>query len=185
MSRHALRMLVAALAVTGALGCEGPKNEGKAGSFRVESRLPSEGSALGSGNLTVATERAVEGIIHAAHFQPHADGGTVVVMDRVENLTSDPSADFQIYLARIRALLNQSGGHHGLLFVETRSKAEAIRRREGYPNEASFRQMPDYALTATFHDMPRGSTNYHLLTFQMVDLNDDVIVWEGHYEVKL
>ena len=47
--------------------------------------------------------------------------------------------------------------------------------------------------TAEFFDMPRGGTNYYLISFQLVQLRDaaggpdegaGVIVWEGDYEVK-
>ena len=75
-------------------GCEGPQNQGQAKSYRIESRLPSEGTALGSGDLTTATEHAVEGIISSAHFERNEGGATVIVMDRVENKTSDRSADY-------------------------------------------------------------------------------------------
>lgn len=161
-----------------------PKNEGQPKGYRPESRLPSEGSALGSGDLLVASERAVVGISDVPEIK-QAGMQTVIVMDRVENKTSDPSASYDIYLARIRALLNQSGARRNLIFVETRAKAEDIKAREGIPVTQSARQRPRYALTATFYDMPRGGTNFHLLTFQLMDLTNDIIAWEGSYEVKL
>lgn len=77
------------------------------------------------------------------------------------------------------------GSDQGLVFVETRAKADAIREREGYPAGSSHRAVPQYALTATFYDLPSGRTNYHLLTFQMVDFRGGLLIWEGYHEVKL
>lgn len=162
-----------------------PKNQGRAKSHRIESRLPSEGSQIGSADLVTATDKAVAGIANVPQVRQDAGGPTFIVMDRVENQTSDPSANFQIYLARIRALLNQSGARQNLAFVETRSKAEGVLAREGIPADQSARTRPKYALTGTFYDMPRGGTNYYLLTFQLMDLGNAQVVWEDSYEVKL
>ncbi|MEX2673711.1 MAG: hypothetical protein WD294_16545 [Phycisphaeraceae bacterium] len=181
--------LTAALALAsvfmGAIGCSTtPRDEGTPKSHRLESRLPSEGSQLGSGDLVVASQQAVAGIADVPEIKD-APERTIIVMDRVGNETSDRTANFQIYLARIRANLNQSGARHNLAFVETRSRAEQIKQREGIPAGEASRTRPNYALTGVFYDMPRGRTNYYLLTFQLVDLTDDIVIWEDSYEVKL
>jgi hypothetical protein len=179
-------MAVAAAAGLAAVsGCEtAPKNEGRAKSYRIESRLPDEAPELGSADLVVASDRAVEQIARTIGPRPSGEP-TIIVMDRVENSTSDPTANFQIYLARIRANLNQSGARRNLAFVETRQKADAIKEREGVDPVEHARTRPQFALTGTFYDLPRGGTNYYLLTFQMMDLGNDLVVWEGTYEVKL
>lgn len=176
----ALALTLAALTI---VGCA-PRNQGAQRSVRIESRDPADGPNLGSADLVAASEKAVAGIANVPEIK-QAGGRTVVVMDQVENKTSDPSASFQIYLARIRALLNQSGAQRDLTFVETRTKAEAIKKREGIPTTESARLRPEYALTGTFYDLPRARTDYYLLTFQLIDLSNDVVVWEGSYEVKL
>ena len=180
------RWMVAAAAMSViAMGCEtAPKNEGRAKSYRIEARTPGEGPELGSADLVVASDRAVEQIARTIGPMPSGEP-TIIVMDRVENATSDPTANFQIYLARIRASLNQSGARRNLAFVETRQKADAIKQREGVDPADHARTRPRFALTGTFYDMPRGVSNYYLLTFQMVDLGNDLVVWEGTYEVKL
>ena len=161
-----------------------PKNEGRAKSYRIESRVPSEGSQMGSADLVVATDKAVAGIANVPQVRSDMPP-TYIVMDRVENQTSDPSANFQIYLARIRASLNQSGARQNLAFVEGRSKAEGVLAREGIPADQTARTRPRFALTGTFYDMPRGGTNYYLLTFQLMDLGNAQVIWEDSYEVKL
>ena len=50
---------------------------------------------------------------------------------------------------------------------------------------ADTRKRPRYALTGTFYDMPRGTTNFYLLTFQLVDIASGELIWEKPYEVKL
>lgn len=167
------------------VGCDTtPRNEGRNDSSRIDSRKPSEGTQLGSQDLTTASELAVTGIANLPAIKS-AEGRTVIVMDRVANRTSDPSENFQIYLARIRAHLNQSGAKHDLVFVETRTVAEDIKAREGIAAGPQNRTPPRYALAGTFYDMPRGRTNYYLLTFQLVDLRSDELTWEDSYEVKL
>jgi PBP1b-binding outer membrane lipoprotein LpoB len=174
-----LTLSLAALLI---VGCA-PKNEGIEHGTRVERRA-GDGYGLASADLTQATDQAVAGIANVPGIR-RADGRTVIVMDQVENRTSDASADFQIFLARIRASLNNSGATKALVFVETRHKSEQIKAREGYPAKATARTLPTYALTASFYDLPRGAKNYYLLTFQLVDLTNDLIAWEGSYEVKL
>lgn len=167
------------------VGCDTtPRNEGRKDTPRIDSRQAGEGTRLGSQDLTVASEKAVVGIANLPAIKS-AEGRTVIVMDRVANRTSDPSQNFQIYLARIRALLNQSGAKHDLVFVETRTVAEDIKAREGIAAGPQNRTPPRYALAGTFYDLPRARTNYHLLTFQLVDLTSDEITWEDQYEVKL
>lgn len=177
-------LLASAVLTVGLIGCTTPRDEGTPKSHRLESRLPSEGTRLGSADLVVASQQAVEGIADVPEIR-EAEGRTIIVMDRVGNETSDRSTNFQIYLARIRANLNQSGAGHDLAFVETRTRAEQIKQREGIPEGEASRNRPNYALTGVFYDMPRGGTNYYLLTFQLVDLSDDIVIWEDSYEVKL
>lgn len=181
MTRYAL----AAVCLFTLSACDAtPKNEGAARSYRLETRDSPRSSQLGSADLVVASDKTVAAIADVPEIK-QAGGRTVIVMDRVENQTSDPSANFQVYLARIRAALNNSGAKRDLVFVETRSKAESIKQREGIPVESSARTRPQYALTGTFYDMPRATSNYYLLTFQLVDLTNDIVTWEGSYEVKL
>ena len=184
MSKRLVILSGLGLAAAVAVGCDiTPKNEGVPKSERIESRGHDEGAELGSADLLVASDEATAGIAAVPEIGKGAQGRTVIVMDRVDNKTSDPSANFQIYLARIRATLNQSGAKRNLVFVENRAKTEGIKDREGITESA--RTKPRFALTGTFYDMPRARTNYHLLTFELVDLTNDQVVWEGKYEVKL
>lgn len=174
--------LALALVATVVVGCA-PKNEGVKREERIERRV-GEGGQLGSADLAAATDRMIASLARVPTIRDN-DKRTVIVLDRVENQTSMPNKEYQIFLARLRSMMNQSGLREGIVFVEDRQKAERIKQREGYPAEASQRTMPEYAISATFYDMPRGPSNYYLLTFQLFDLSNDQLEWEDSYEVKL
>lgn len=164
------------------LGCA-PKNEGVKREERIERRV-GEGAQLGSADLAAATDKMIASIARVPEIRDR-ENKTVIVLDRVENRTSMPAEQYQIFLARLRAMMNQSGLRQDIVFIENRDKAERIKRAEDYPTDESARTMPSHAISATFYDMPRGPSNYYLLTFQLFDLSNDQIVWEDSYEVKL
>lgn len=165
------------------VGCDTtPRNQGAGKSYRIESRLPDEGNRLGSADLVVATEQMAAAIAGVPQIRGD-EGRTIIVMDRIENKTSMPTADFEIFLARVRVLLNKSGMKRNIAFVENRNIAEGVKIREGIGETSRTR--PRYVLKGIFYDLPRGSSNYHLLTYQLMDIENDILVWEDQYEVKL
>lgn len=121
----------------------------------------------------------------------------VIVMSSLQNQTSQPWQNDQIYLARIRALLNQYARDR-ITFVLPPGQLQQLQQQNLAPNnndayEQSSRAaapgpspalVPQYALTGTFYDQPNLSTTYYLCTFQLVNLQTGVITWEGHYEVR-
>ena len=122
----------------------------------------------------------------------------VLSMAQIENRTSSPHQNYQVFLARLRAELNASGVRHGLRFVRNADDMEKFRSREyqGKDPDSSaqaYTSRADYTLTCEIHDFPSGGTNYFLLDFQLVQMRDAVsgpdqgrgaIVWENMYEVK-
>jgi hypothetical protein len=164
-------------------GCA-PKNQGVEHGKRIERRAGDSPGLLGSADLVAATDSAVESIANLPAVQD-APGKTVILMDQVFNRTSDPSADYQVFLARLRAMMNESGLGRDLVFVATRHTAEQIKAREGYPAQASARTMATYALYATVYDMPRSGSNFYYLEFKLVELATDELAWIHKYEVKL
>ena len=50
--------------------------------------------------------------------------------------------------------------------------------------DGQFKSKADYALRGEFYDMPNVGNDYFLLTFQIIDMHDGEIVFEGSYEVK-
>ncbi len=119
----------------------------------------------------------------------------IVVMGSVTNTTSQPWQNDAIYVARIRALLNQYAQDR-MAFVESRQTTLQLQQKQlgggnggfGQSSRAGVPQqglmIPQYVLKGHFYDLPNTATTYHLCTFQLVDLRTGEIVWEGHYEVR-
>jgi hypothetical protein len=163
-------------------GCA-QENRGVDKERRLESRV-GDGTRLGSADLAAATDAMVGSIAQVPAIR-EAGERVVIVLDEVDNKTRMRSQEFDAFLGRLRALLNQSDVRRDLVFVGDRSKTERIKSREGYPVEQSARTLPKYALTGTAYEVRRASRSYYLLTFQMVDLATDIITWEDSYELKL
>lgn len=160
------------------------ENRGATTTAPLDKRLPQERD-LGSKDLVTATDEMVESIANHPEFI-NAPYRVQIVMDQVVNRTTLPARDFDIYLARIRANLNQSGARYNLGFVLPKADIEHLRRKEGLEpaNSSDFASKADYVLRGVFYDAPTSGTNTYLLTFQIVDLHDAQITWEGSYEVK-
>ena len=119
----------------------------------------------------------------------------IIVMGSVTNTTSQPWQNDAIYVARIRAILNQYAQDR-MAFVESRQTTLQLQQnqlgggnggfgqasRAGVPQQGLM--VPQYVLKGHFYDLPNTATTYHLCTFQLVDLRTGEIVWEGHYEVR-
>ncbi|MFG0329540.1 MAG: hypothetical protein ACF8PN_06515 [Phycisphaerales bacterium] len=158
--------------------------------------IPSDvrGPAIGSGRLSSkelvnTTDVMVESIVASLDDLRRDDTGrTVIVMDRLVNRTSDPSEEFDIFIARLRAALNQSGAKYQLTFVEDPRTAEGVRNRvledplkDDYETPGL---RPYYALTGQVFSMNRARENYYEIFFQLLDLDPEApirneIRWEN------
>ena len=117
-----------------------------------------------------------------------------IVVGRIENRTSMPHTNYQVFLERLRAQLMSSGARHGLEFIRDRRFIEHQRDREyGRGAAGEYRSRADYVLTCEVWNMPSGGTQYYLLDYQLVQLRETdtgpdrgpgAIVWENKYEVK-
>ncbi len=117
----------------------------------------------------------------------------IVVMGTIHNQTSTPWQNDQIYLARMRALLNEYA-HDRMAFVLPLANAAALQQKylggqqtamnpaTGQWQNATLR--PQYVLNGTFYDLPNTATTYYLCTFKLVDISTGQIVWENKYEVR-
>ncbi len=120
----------------------------------------------------------------------------VVVMKSIENKTeNEPTRNYDIYVARLKTLLNSSKTRDKIAFVEERQTLERLQGQElGNPDPmedasrtgqpVSQRVKPQYALKGVFYSKYDGRTSYFLCTFQLTDLRTGVQVWEGSYEVR-
>lgn len=167
-------------------GCQNspPEDYGRTTTVPVDQRQSYE-RGLASKDLTAATDDMVRSIAAKPEIRDSPYRVQIVMAD-VVNSTSMPARNYDIYLARIRALLNQTDSRYNLGFVTEKARVEQLRRGEGLDpaGGSSYASKADYALQGEFYDLPNQGSNYYLLTFQIVDLSDGEIYWENSYEVK-
>lgn len=177
-----------------------PQNRGTSG-YRMDptSDSPSELGVMAprSSDLINATDQMARDIARRLDIN-NRNSPPRIFVGEIENRTSAPNADYQVFLVRLRSQLNASGAREGLEFVRESAYIQQQRTREyGGKDPAStamaYQSRADYVLTCEIYDLPRGGTNYFLLSYQLVQLRDaatgpDVgagaIVWENSYEVK-
>ncbi len=203
-SRLAARPLATGLAAASVLllaACETPPQRfGEAGG-RVEPTrdAPSEMGVRSprSTDLVNATDRMAASIANRPDIVDPASPPTIVLGEVENRTTTIAPGDLDIYLVRLRANLNQAFAGRGINFVRERAFVQDARASE-FGNEPGsapqdYRSRADYVLVAQMFDMPRGGTNFYLISFQLVQLRDAAggpdrgagdIAWEGTYEVK-
>ncbi len=173
-----------------------PPNRGQSG-LRIDpshDAPPEIGTGtLRSDDLVQATDRAAQDIASRLDVS-NAENPPVIFVGTVENQTSMPQEDWQVFLVRLRGLLSSSSTdtRHGLRFVRERSFIEQQRQRE-YGTAEGYESQADYVLTCQVHDLPTRGAQYYLLSFQLVQLREarsgpnlgpGATVWEDMYEVK-
>ena len=179
-----------------------PRNRGSAGG-RIDptADAPSEygSQSLRSQDLITATNRMAQDIAQRLDISNRQSPPKIFVGE-IENKTSRPHQNLQLFLTRLRAELNSLGPSrsHGLEFIREAKFVETQREREYGTKQAdstaaAYKSRADYVLTCEIRDLPSGGTDYYLLDYQLVQLRDatsgpDVgagaIVWENSYEVK-
>ncbi len=120
----------------------------------------------------------------------------VIVMKPITNhLEDQPGRDLTIYVARLRALLNEHARDR-LAFVEEKKTTEALQAAEGAGNTDVFEEgsrgpgqpptriIPQYVLTGEFYSKTERATTYYFCEFHLTNLKTGVIVWNGHYDVR-
>lgn len=194
---------VCSIALAGVLvGCEtAPRNQGTSGRRMDPTHdSPAEiGSRdLGSADLVTATDQMAQDIARKLEINNRENPPRIFVGE-IENHTSKPHKDYQVFLNRLRAELGTAGTRYGLdmrrerQFVETQRAREYDHKDPARTPEA-YRSEAEYVLTCIVQDLPSGGSNYYLLEYQLVQLVDhaasgpDVgpgaIVWTDFYEVK-
>jgi len=162
-----MRTAILAIGLAACLGCGGP---------RVQT------TRLQAADLVAMTDKMAASLARAEALSRRGPGSPTwwIAADRVVNKSNDiiPEREKELFIARLRALLNRSSlsGSRNLRFVREAALA------------GSGRPTPTHALTATFdaltHADPKRRTDYYLCAFQLIDLRDETVVWEDAYEVK-
>lgn len=166
-----------------------PENQGMTNQVPTDVRGPVSSGNLGSKELQNTTDEMLASITASMdELERDADGETIVVMDRIVNRSPVPTYDMEIFLADLRAKLNQSGARHQIRFVEQPERAAAVRGRvleEPLQDDYGIPGMrPHYALTGDVYAIEEAGSRYWQVFFRMLDLNPNAkirneIVWEN------
>lgn len=199
--RTSFAFLAAALAVGGCASDNPPSNRGTTGGRMDPSRDASSevGSLdLRSADLVAATDRMAMDLASREDINDPGDA-PIFFAGPVINETSQPQQNYQIFVSRLRAVLNASASRHGLDIRQDREFMERMRQLEfGTPRDPEsgqpYASPNEYVLTAIIHDLPSRGTNYYLIEYQLVQLADfaqsgpnrgaAAIIWSNFYEVK-
>jgi hypothetical protein len=197
MTRRSFGWMALALVL---VACNSTPNQGRSGNrMDPASDSPSEAGSqtLRSKDLVTASDRMAMDIASRLDITNQASPPKIFV-GQIENKTTSPHMNWQVFLVRLRSQLNSSGARHGLHFIRERQFIESQRDREYGGKDpdstaTAYQSEADYVLTCEVYDLPSGGTNYYLLDFQLVQLREAVsgpntgkgsIPWEGSYEVK-
>lgn len=110
----------------------------------------------------------------------------LMVVDHVDNQTTDRGFNMDIFLERLRVNLAKYGKGRVQL-VENRAKLRDLQSRELDAPDAAGRPrtQPDYGLYAKIMELPNRGTSYYLCQFTATDLKNGLQVWTNQYEVKV
>ncbi len=156
------------------------------------SKFDHHDTGLQSRDLVDMTNKMAADIVKCAAIA-QSRTKVIVVMGHIHNKTSTPWQNDEIYVARIRALLNQDA--NGIVaFVMPLAKVGKLQskylggRSEQFNSRTGSSQRttitPQYVLNGTFYDLPNAATTYYLCSFKLVDIETGEIVWENKYETR-
>ncbi len=152
------------------------------------------GTGVESQDLVAVTDKMARSILGIAQIA-NAATPPIVVLDPVDNQTRFP-INKDIFLTRIRTQLNsKSAGKVTFLARDRMAALEKERnlKREGAvtatadPVKQEFKGA-DFFLTGTLQGLStrttKGTSDYILYAFQLIDARTSAIVWEDNAEIK-
>lgn len=191
-----LAVMISAALLAGGCASSGVKNPSGVPVTRMN---PDEqgfvaGTGIESQDLVAVTDKMARSILAIPEIA-QATRPPVVVLDPVDNQTRFP-INKDIFLTRIRSELNSKcRGKVVFLARERMATLEKERnlKREGAvtassdPAKQEFKGA-DYFLTGTLQGLStrtsRGTSDYILYAFQLIDARTSAIVWEDNAEIK-
>jgi hypothetical protein len=197
---YALIGLLSAALFTGGCYHDKPHSTGQARP-PVED-LDSRDSGLQSKDIVVASDQMAQDLLALPELNESQHQWTIVV-DRVENKTTNSRFDMNIFLYRLKTNLAKYGRGRVTL-IENRDRYRDVQSREleggGERQGDEFGQggasggksapgpagiQPDFGLYARITEMPNRGTSYYYCEFTLTNLKTRVQVWNNAYEVKV
>lgn len=145
--------------------------------------LDSRDRGLQSKDVVAASDQMAQDLLADPALNASHTRWTVVV-DHVENKTTDNAFDMDIFLERLRVNLARQGKGRVQL-IENKAKLHDLQAREIEGGGQTPGIQPDYALYARIMEMPNRGTSYFLAEFSITDLRSREQVWTNAYEVKV
>ena len=191
--------LTLALTITAIIsGCASRGVKNPSGVPVTQMRADEQGFVAGTGvesqDLVAVTDKMSRSILGIQQIA-NATTAPIIVLDPVENKTRFP-INKDIFLTRIRSELNKkSMGKVTFLARERMAALEKERnlKREGAitanadPQKQEFKGA-DYFLTGSLEGLStrtsKGTSDYILYAFQLIDARTSTIVWEDNAEIK-
>ncbi len=152
------------------------------------------GTGIESQDIVAVTDKMARGILACPEIA-NAQGTPRIVLEPIINETRFP-INKDIFLERIRAQLNEKAA--GKVRFLARDRMTALQRERTLkqtgqvtsnsdPNVIEYKGA-DFFLTGKFSSLTtktsKGTSDYILYTFQLIDPRTSDIVWEGSSEIK-
>ncbi|MCX8091016.1 MAG: penicillin-binding protein activator LpoB [Verrucomicrobiae bacterium] len=193
---YRLSLILSAAALAAGCASRGVKNPSGVPVTRLN---PDEqgfvaGTGIESQDLVAVTDKMARSILAIPQIA-NAATPPVIVLDPVDNQTRFP-INKDIFLTRIRSELNSKCRGKVVFLARDRMatlEKERNLKREGAVTASSDPQKQefkgaDYFLTGTLQGLStrtsRGTSDYILYAFQLIDARTSAIVWEDNAEIK-
>jgi penicillin-binding protein activator len=181
-----------------ASGCASSGVKNPSGAGVTEMRADEKGFVGGTGvesqDLVAVTDKMARGVLDVPQIK-NAGAPPVVLLDPVLNETRFP-INKDLFLSRIRVLLNSKSTGKVQFVARERMAAldqERAMKQSGQVTSTTDPKVVeykggDYFLTGKLQGLStrtsKGTSDYILYTFQLIDARTSVIVWEDFAEIK-
>lgn len=158
-------------------------------------QLDARDRGLQSADVVQSSEKVIEYMLAL----PDLNGPTrkTVVVTNIENKTTDPYFNYDIFIQRLRANMGQYGRDR-LFLVENKERVNRLRNQEiEGPGRDPFGQgdggggpavpsvQPEFALYGIVSELPNRGTSYYLFEFTLTNLKTREQIPLRPYEVKV
>lgn len=187
------QMLSAALLLAATVGCYNDRPHDYGQERPPVTDLDSRDSGLQSKDVVDSSDQVVRYLLSLPEF----NGPTrqTVVVTGVENRTTNPYFNYDIFLQRLRSNIGMYGRDR-IFMVENRDRLNALRNRELDRERDDFQQgdgtgnamsrvQPDWGIYAVFSDLPNRGTTYYLANYTITNLRTGEEIPLKPYEVKV
>ncbi len=204
MMRTTGAVMLGALLLGAELGCQSQPPRGNRGG-RVEPSHTTPPEAADSrpmvSDFITYSDQLSQGLMRDLEATPtlaprYTPRTTILYGDIVNKTGIVSTNDFEVVRERMKNRLMQSRTfNERFRFLTSRQRLEELQTVElgddMFPKDAQGRVLnprvhPDdtMLLNGTMYRISRGSTNYYLMTFELVRFSDGEIVWTNDYETK-